>query len=71
VLSKGINELFRVLKNDGFFILKWCENDKSAEEVLNLFPYKPMFGSRTGQKNNNHWICFMKHRYDKTLEVFT
>lgn len=70
VLSKAINELFRTLKTDGVFILKWCENDKSAEEVLSLFPYKPLFGTRTGQKNNNHWITFIKHMENKTLTEY-
>lgn len=62
VLSNGIDELFRVLKPNGAFIFKWCENDRSIEDVLCLFPYKPVFGTRTGQRNDNHWIYFLKHR---------
>lgn len=70
VLSKAISELFRVLKDDGTFILKWCENDKPIHEVLNLFPYTPMFGSRTGQKNKTHWICFIKHQVNGCIEDY-
>ena len=68
VLGGAIVELFRVLRPDGFFIFKWAENNKPATEVLNMFPYQPMFGSRIGQKSSTHWICFMKHRLNKSLE---
>lgn len=70
ILRKAIVELFRSLKPNGIFILKWCENDKSAEEVLSLFPYSPMFGSRTGQRNNTHWILFIKYMENKQLSDF-
>ena len=67
VLSGGINKLFKLLKPEGFFILKWCETDKPLEEILKLFPYKPLFGTRTGQKNMNHWVVFIKYRPEKPL----
>ncbi len=67
-LADGIIELFRVLKPNGIFILKWCEVDKSVDEIINLIPYNPLFGTRTGQSNNTHWICFIKHRFEKTFE---
>jgi len=66
-LREGVKELFRVLKPEGVFILKWCECVKPIDEILKLFPYKPMFGTRTGQKNNNHWILFIKHRLEREL----
>lgn len=63
-------ELFRVLKPNCVFILKWCEVDKDVSEVLNLLPYAPMFGTRTGQKNNTHWICFIKYNPNSQLSDF-
>lgn len=68
----GAAELFRALKPEGIFILKWCEKDKKIEDVLELLPYKPMFGTRTGQSNKTHWILFLKHKpmYERTLEDF-
>ena len=67
VLQGGVNKLFQVLKPEGVFILKWCEVCVKVDAVLKLFPYKPLFGTRTGQKNNNHWILFIKHKFEKDL----
>lgn len=69
-LTKGFRELFRVLRPMGTFILKWSDIDKSTKEILKLVPYKPLFGTKTGQKNNTHWILFIKHRSEDTLEHF-
>ena len=66
-LQIGIKKLFDVLKPEGIFIFKWCETDKPVTDVLSLFPYPPVFGTRTGQSNKNHWIVFIKYRLDKTL----
>lgn len=66
-LTMGFRELFRVLKPMGTFILKWADIDKKLKEILKLVPYKPLFGTRTGQQNNSHWVLFIKHRLDKTL----
>ena len=60
ILKDGIAELFRVLKSEGVFIFKWCETSKKVDEILKLFPYRPMFGTRTGQANKNHWIVFIQ-----------
>jgi len=68
VLGTGIIELFRVLRSNGTFILKWCEVDKKVDEVIQLIPYPPMFGTRTGQANKNHWIVFIKYQLNKSLE---
>jgi len=70
ILETGIKELFRTLKPNGQFILKWCECDKPVEDIIKLFPYLPLFGSRTGQKNNNHWITFIKYSYNKELSNY-
>jgi len=67
VLSKGINELFRVLKDQGIFILKWCECDKPIDDVISLFPYPPIFGTKTGFRSTNHWIVFLKFNVNNHL----
>ena len=67
IIRDGVKELFRVLKPEGTFIFKWCESSKKVDEILDLFPYKPLFGTRTGTKNHNHWIIFIKHKFEKEL----
>ncbi len=69
-LSNGLIELFRVLKNEGTFIFKWNDTDIPVEEPLKLFPYPPLFGSRTGQKNKTHWIVFIKHSSNMNINDF-
>ena len=66
-IQKGSMELFRVLKPNGTFIFKWNEVNKKVDDVLKLFPYQPMFGTITGQKNNTHWILFIKYNVNKKL----
>ena len=67
VLKKGINKLFRVLKPKGIFILKWSECNKKINEILPLFPYPPLFGTRSGKDNTNLWIVFL--RYDVNIKL--
>lgn len=67
IIETSVIELFRVLKTQGIFILKWCEVDKDVNEILKLMPYDPMFGTRTGQRNNTYWICFIKHTKNMSL----
>lgn len=69
-MSEGLKELFRVLKNEGSFIFKWNEREIQIKEVLNIFPYNPMFGTRTGTSNKTHWIVFIKHRHESQLSNF-
>lgn len=66
-LRVGFSELFRVLKPEHQLILKWDECSKKIEEVLNLTQYNPLFGTKTGQKNKTHWICFLKENQNKDI----
>ncbi len=68
-LGAGFKELFRVLKKEGVFILKWCENTHKVDDIIKLSPYPALFGSKTGQNHKNYWILFIKYRLEKTLEV--
>ena len=70
VLRDGFMELFRVLKPEGVLIFKWGETSKKLDEILDLVPYQPMFGTRTGQSNKTHWILFIKHTLERSLEEY-
>ena len=68
IIKEGVNKLFQILRPEGVFILKWCEVDKKVDEILKLFPYKPLVGTQTGQNNQTHWILFLKYRVEKNLK---
>jgi 23S rRNA G2069 N7-methylase RlmK/C1962 C5-methylase RlmI len=34
VLKEGVDKLFKILKPDGIFILKWCDTDRPVEEII-------------------------------------
>jgi len=72
VLKEGIKKLFDILKPNGTFILKWCENSIKVEEILKLCPYPPLFGSNTKSKGHtaNFWILFIKHNVNKDLTSY-
>ena len=72
-LKLGIRKLFDILKPEGVFVFKWCENSAKVQEVLKFFPYKPLFGSNTKSKGHtsNFWILFIKHNVDKNLSEYT
>lgn len=71
VLSKGFVELFRVMKPEGFLVLKWCESDIKIMEVLKLSPYKPMFSNMSIEHNSSQresfMVVFTKYDVNKKL----
>jgi len=70
-IKQGVGKLFQILKPNGIFVFKWCENSIKVEEVIKLFPYKPLFGSNTKSKGHtaNYWILFIKHKLEQELEI--
>ena len=69
-LKQGLKKLFKILKPNGIFIFKWCENDVTIEEVLKLFPYQPLFGSNIKKKvSTTYWIVFLKYDVNQKLNV--
>ena len=72
VLREGIKKLFDILKPEGIFVLKWCENSAKVDEIIKLCPYPPMFGSNTKSKGHteNFWILFLKYNVNKTVGEF-
>ena len=71
-LKQGIKKLFEILKPEGIFILKWCENSVKVDEIIRLCPYPPMFGSNTKSKGHteNFWILFLKYNVNQTVGNF-
>lgn len=59
-LTAGFSECFRVLSADGVLIFKWNETRIKTSSVLELTPYGPLIGQRTGRGNKTHWYVFMK-----------
>lgn len=66
MLQKGFEECFRVLAPDGVLVFKWSEIDVPVKMILELSPYKPLFGHRSGKNMNTHWLCFMKIEEEKS-----
>lgn len=59
-LKAGFDECIRVLKPNGTLIFKWNESQIKVSEVLDLIPYKPLFGHTTGRQSKTMWLTFMK-----------
>ena len=60
MLQKGFKECMRVLKPNGTLIFKWNESEIKSSEILDLIPYKPLFGHTTGRQSKTIWMAFMK-----------
>ena len=60
MLQKGFSECFRVLKPNGTLIFKWNESEIKSNQVLEIIPYKPLFGHTTGRQAKTIWMAFMK-----------
>lgn len=60
----AFKELFRVLKPGGFLILKWCDLDRSLDDILKLTEHKPLFwnisGATKAGEQKTFFICFRK-----------
>lgn len=67
MLRKGFSECFRVLHDDGVLIFKWSEIQVPLREILQLAPYPPLFGNRSGKHSKTHWLCFMKPAFEGEL----
>nr|DAJ32108.1 MAG TPA: Methyltransferase domain [Caudoviricetes sp.] len=56
-LAKGFEECMRVLKTGGTLIFKWSDCQVNVKEILEVIPFKPLFGQRRG---TTHWMTFVK-----------
>ena len=68
-LKIAFKQLFRILKPNGVFILKWNECNKPIDNIIKLCPYRALFGTRTGLNNKNIWLTFVKYDIDKRLDI--
>jgi SAM-dependent methyltransferase len=61
-LEAGFNELFRVLSPGGTLVFKFADNNVDFNEVLELAPRDPLFGTTTkkNSKVENRWFVFHK-----------
>jgi SAM-dependent methyltransferase len=63
-LSKGFNECYRVLDENGVLIFKWNERDIKVSELLDIFGKQPLFGHKTHSNGHTIWLTFMKINND-------
>lgn len=61
-VSEGFAECFRVLRDGGVLVFKWCEYQVPLRKVLALAPYRPLFGNRKPGADKTHWVVFIKDR---------
>ncbi|MBF0164448.1 MAG: class I SAM-dependent methyltransferase [Magnetococcales bacterium] len=73
-IRQGFSECFRVLNDDGVLVFKWNETQVKREQVLELSPFKPLFGEK-GRGMGTHWYVFMKavkeHRIPSSPDAHT
>lgn len=56
-LAKGFDECMRVLKVGGTLVFKWSDCQINVKKLLEVIPYKPLFGQ---QRGTTHWMVFAK-----------
>lgn len=56
-LSRGFSECFRTLCDGGVLAFKWSDYDIPFQKVIELAPYRPLFGDRRGR---TRWTFFVK-----------
>ena len=68
-IKAGFDECMRVLEPYGILIFKWNESQIKTQTILNLIPYKPLFGHTTGRQAKTIWMAFMKDEKKKGNET--
>jgi len=61
-LTKGFQELFRVLETGGTLVFKFADSSIDFQDVLDCAPIDPLVGTTTKQKKNHEtrWFVFQK-----------
>ncbi|MGF0095024.1 hypothetical protein ACQRC6_01170 [Peptoniphilus sp. SGI.035] len=57
IIKKGFEECMRVLMPNGTLVFKWSEHDITLKKVLDICPFKPVYGHRRGK---TVWMIFIK-----------
>jgi tRNA1(Val) A37 N6-methylase TrmN6 len=60
LIRDGIDECFRVLKQNGVLIFKWSEVHYKISEVIEAIGRQPLFGHKRTQNDKTIWMVFMK-----------
>lgn len=64
LIHDGFSECMRVLKPNGTLIFKWNEYQIPVKDVLKAINYTPLYGHKSGKRQQTHWIAFMKDNND-------
>lgn len=59
-LKRGFHECMRVLDTHGTLIFKWNESQIKVSKILEVIGQTPLFGHKSGKRQDTHWLCFMK-----------
>ena len=59
-IKAGFDECMRVLKTNGTLVFKWNEHQIKLNDILNIIPYKPIFGHTSGKHGKTKWMTFLK-----------
>jgi SAM-dependent methyltransferase len=59
-IRRGFAECFRVLRENGTLIFKWCADEIQVSQILALTDEVPLFGHKSGKQSKTHWIAFIK-----------
>ena len=61
-IEAGFDELFRVLKTGGTLVFKFANSDIPFQDVLDLAPVDPLFGTTTNNRKTTEtrWFVFYK-----------
>ena len=59
-LKLGFDECMRVLEPNGILVFKWNEHQIKLNDILNIIPYKPLFGHTYGKHGKTIWLAFIK-----------
>ena len=60
MLRAGFAECFRVLRDGGTLVFKWCADEIPVSRILALTPERPLYGHKSGKQQKTHWIVFIK-----------
>lgn len=60
-IRAAFDEYMRVLKPEGILIFKWNEDQIKVRQILDIIPYKPLFGNPTSKHGKTIWMCFMNN----------
>lgn len=61
-LRQGFSELWRVLKPAGTLIFKFADSNRCFDEIIDLAPVMPLFGTTTTQRETSETRFYVFHK---------